>query len=269
MIQRRSDAPEATPDQAPTVTGLQPSRRVALSGLFALGAGLVAAAAATPIQVSNAQSSRFDDLDDAPADRGSDDKPATPPDFVIVPGVDIFKNIPADQRFQHQLNFQVSVLDDANQRVTYVIIPGLVIAASATALTITPNDPTMPGGPFTINAQTVILRLPRGDNSGSGSGSSGSGKDGGATKTPTPTPNPRVGDKVYVVIRQNTTTALAIVIWTPPAAQPTRTPTKTGTAGPSRTPEPTRTPKPTETAEATHTASATKTSTPLSQQKSK
>jgi len=67
-----------------------------------------------------------------------------------------WKDIPPDQKFSHTLGTTFRYKDKDGNLVTVQTIPGLVVSASATSITITPNDPALPGGPFAITEDTVV-----------------------------------------------------------------------------------------------------------------
>src|SRR5262249_44710104 len=73
-----------------------------------------------------------------------------------VPGLAPLRGAPADQRFAHMLGSQLSFLDAPGRKVTYQTIPGKLTAVSATSVTIQPNDSSLSGGPYTVNADTVV-----------------------------------------------------------------------------------------------------------------
>ncbi len=106
-----------------------------------------------------------------------------------VPGIDALQGVPDDQRFDHLLGVQYTVLDAQGRRVTYQTVPGRVTAVAAGSLTIQPNDPTQHGS-FTVTAGTRLL--------------GGRGLHSVDQLTP--------GDRVIVVTEGSAGTALAVFV---------------------------------------------------------
>ncbi len=102
----------------------------------------------------------------------------------LLPG---WKDIPQEQKFSHALGLTFRYKDKDGNVVTAQTIPGVVVSASATSITITPNDPALPGGPFAITQDTAV-RV---------------GKDAGVESL-------KAGDQVAVVTTDGKT-ALAVV----------------------------------------------------------
>jgi len=73
-----------------------------------------------------------------------------------VPGLDVFQGLTPQQRFDHSLGAQYTVRDAQGRVVTYQVTPGKVTAATATSLTIQPNDPGKPAATYTVNADTRL-----------------------------------------------------------------------------------------------------------------
>ena len=73
-----------------------------------------------------------------------------------------WKDIPQEQKFSHTLGTTFRYKDKDGNVVTVQTIPGVVVSASATSITITPNDPALSGGPFAINKDTAVRVGPDG-----------------------------------------------------------------------------------------------------------
>jgi len=70
----------------------------------------------------------------------------------LLPG---WGDIPKEERFSYTLSATFRYKDMNGNVVTVQTIPGVVVSASATSLTITPNDPALSGGPFAITESTA------------------------------------------------------------------------------------------------------------------
>lgn len=107
-----------------------------------------------------------------------------------------WKDIPPDQKFSHTLGTTFRYKDKDGKVVTVQTIPGVVVSASATRITITPHDPALSGGPFAITADTAV-RV---------------GPDGIASL--------KAGDPVSVVTADGQTALAVVKVGPRPAAQP-------------------------------------------------
>jgi len=67
-----------------------------------------------------------------------------------------WEDIPKEERFSHTLGSTFRYKDVSGNVITVQTIPGAVVSASATSLTITPNDPALSGGPYTITEDTAV-----------------------------------------------------------------------------------------------------------------
>lgn len=70
----------------------------------------------------------------------------------FLPG---WEDIPPEERFSHTLGTTFRYRDVDGNTVTVQTIPGVVVSASTTSLTITPNDPALSGGPYAITEDTA------------------------------------------------------------------------------------------------------------------
>ncbi len=106
------------------------------------------------------------------------------PFFGGLPGLDALKDVPADQRFDHVLGGDFSVKDSSGQTVTIHVIPGKVVNADSSSISITPNDSGRSGGPYSVTANT---------------------------RKPASYGNLKAGDRVIIVTRDTSSEAVAVI----------------------------------------------------------